>query len=204
MRVHMYVREAIIRLKFEAFLSWLQNRGNHEDYATLMETEDISSFCNDPQQETFPEVERKFERIVELFHQFDEITLNKDEYAMAAFWNSYLMMVQILCDFCKAIKIGDWDLHLHSSEKMMGWFHAYDHFNYARHFSYYWASQQALQDSHPQIYHRFKEGDFSVRRSIGKFNKISPDQAIEQTINKDQKGSGESCYEFFIKAKVIH
>ena len=124
----------------------------------------------------------------------DEATSNNKEYAMASFWNSYLRMVQTLCDFCKALKLGDWDVHLHSCVKMMVWFHAYDHFNYSRQFSYYWASQQALQDIHPEIYNRFKEGDFSIRRSVGKFNKISPDQAIEQTINKDEKGSGKKRY----------
>ena len=33
-------------------------------------------------------------------------------------------------------------------------------------------------------------GNFSVRRQIGRFNKVPTDQAIEQTINKDQKCSG--------------
>ena len=74
---------------------------------------------------------------------------------------------------------------------MLIWFPAYDHFNYARHFSYYWASQQAVQDSHPQMYEHFQRGDFSVRKTIGNFNKISPDQVVELTINKDQKGSIE-------------
>ena len=67
-------------------------------------------------------------------------------------------------------------------------FHAYGNHNYSRHFSYYWASQQVLADQHPAIYEQFKEGCFSVRQSYGKFNKVSPDQVIEQTINKDQKG----------------
>ena len=73
---------------------------------------------------------------------------------------------------------------------MLYWFHPYDNYNYARHFSYYWTSQQALPEHHPAIYEEFKEGDFSVRRTIGKFNKVSPDQVIEQTINKDQNGLG--------------
>ena len=77
-----------------------------------------------------------------------------------------------------------------ASEKMFHLFYAYGNHNYDCHFSYYWTSQQVLADHHPAIYEQFKEGGFFVRRSYGKFNKVSPDQVIEQTINKDQKGPG--------------
>ena len=86
----------------------------------------------------------------------------------------------------KSIKIGDRDLHLHATEKMLRWFHAYDNLNYAHHFCYY-VSQQA----HSAILKEFKEGGFSVRWSNGKFNEVAPDQVIDQTINKDQKGEVE-------------
>ena len=128
--------------------------------------------------------------LLELYDEFEQLFSNTGEYPMAAFWNSYLDMIQTLRDFIKSIKNGDWDLHMYASEKMLYWFHAYDNYTYARHFSYYWASQQALPEHHPAIYEEFKEGSFSVRRTIGKFNKVSPDQVIKQTINKDQKGPG--------------
>ena len=56
---------------------------------------------------------------------------------------------------------------MYASEKMLYWFHAYDNDNYARHFSYYWASKQALPEQHPTIYEEFKEGGFSVQGTIG-------------------------------------
>ena len=79
---------------------------------------------------------------------------------------------------------------MYASEKMLYWFHTYDNYNYTKHFSYYWASQQTLPEHHPAIYEEFKEGGFPVWRTIGKFNKVSPDQVIEQNINKDQRGLG--------------
>ena len=124
--------------------------------------------------------------------EFEEVISDENDYPMAVFWNSYLSMVQTLRDFAKSIKNGDWDLHMYASEKMLHWFHSYDHYNYARHFSYYWASQQVLAEQHPDIFQQFKDGGFSIRRSNGKFNKVSPDQVIEQTINRDQKGPGNS------------
>ena len=40
------------------------------------------------------------------------------------------------------------------------------------------------------MHSEFVWGNFSVRRSNGKFNKIPSDQCIEQTINREQKGHG--------------
>ena len=48
-----------------------------------------------------------------------------------------------------------------------------------------------------QAYFSILMSRFSIRRTAGKFNKISPDQAIEQSINKDKKCRGnleESIY----------
>ena len=41
------------------------------------------------------------------------------------------------------------------------------------------------------MYAEFQEGNFAVKRTYGSFNMLPPDQVIEQTINKDQKGTGE-------------
>ena len=51
---------------------------------------------------------------------------------------------------------------MYASEKMLYWFHTYDNYNYTRHFSYNWASQQTLPEHHPAIYEEFKEGGFPV------------------------------------------
>lgn len=47
-----------------------------------------------------------------------------------------------------------------------------------------------LPETHPCIHQQFEAGHFSVRRQQGKFNKIPSDQAIEQTINRQQKCAG--------------
>ena len=108
---------------------------------------------------------------------------------MSSFWQSYIEVIQILFDYLRSIWLGDSDLHQKVSELMLPWFHAYDGQNYARHFAYCWASRQQLPNTHPRLYTEFQQGKFSVGRSAGRFNKV-PDQVIEQTISKDQKGSG--------------
>ena len=44
---------------------------------------------------------------------------NGDFGPMAMFWQSYLVMVQILLDFVKSIRLPDWNLHLQSTERML-------------------------------------------------------------------------------------
>ena len=99
-------------------------------------------------------------------------------------------MVQVLLDFIKATCNGDWDLHLQSVEQILIWMFAYDRTNYSRHFTYYWASQQKLQIRFPLIYQEFKMRNSCTKRTAGKSNMLPPDQVIEQTINREQKGSG--------------
>ena len=124
------------------------------------------------------------------YGEFEIKIRNGDFGPMAMFWQSYLDMVQILLDFVKSIRLPDWNLYLQSTERMLIWIHAYDKINYARHFSYYWYSQQKIQNKFPVIYQQFQQGNFSTRRTKGKFNMLPPDQVIEQTINKDNKGPG--------------
>ena len=80
---------------------------------------------------------------------------------------------------------------MHSMERVLKWFHAYDHTNYARHFTYYWATQKSLQERHPFIYDELQKDSFTVKQSQGKFNCLPPDQVIEQTVNKKQKDPGD-------------
>ena len=49
---------------------------------------------------------------------------------------------------------------------------------------------KTLPETHPAIHQEFEPGHFSVRRQHGRFNKIPSDQAIEQTINREQKCAG--------------
>ena len=73
---------------------------------------------------------------------------------------------------------------------MLPWMHVYDRQNYSRHLTYNLCTQQNLEKTHPNIYKEFLAGNFSVRRKLESFNKVLSDQVIEQTIDKDQKGSG--------------
>jgi len=47
-----------------------------------------------------------------------------------------------------------------------------------------------LGSDHPNIYTKFIEDHFVVRRANTQFNAVGADMALEQTINRSQKSSG--------------
>ena len=58
------------------------------------------------------------------------VTLNENP--NFKFWWRYMKMVEILLMFIRAQREGNWNLHLHSFQRMIPYFMTYDHTNYAR------------------------------------------------------------------------
>lgn len=129
-------------------------------------------------------------KVVDEIHAYEDLLLNGSLGPTASVWSSFLQMVQILLDFARSVKIGDWKMHLQSTENMLPWMFGYDRPNYARFLTYYLVTMKKLPETHPGIHREFEAGHFSVRRQHGRFNKIPSDQAIEQTINREQKCAG--------------
>ena len=73
----------------------------------------------------------------------------------SSFWCSFVEMMEILFAFQRSLKYGDWPSHLQATKKMLPYFFAYDHHNYARYLTYYWAEMIALPQTHPEIHQEF-------------------------------------------------
>ena len=101
--------------------------------------------------------ERSHPAVYNEIEQYQRKISENDLGPMTLYWQSFIDMVQILLDYIKSVRCGDWDLHLQSTERMLKWFHAYDHTNYARHFTYNWASQQKLMEKTPRYTSRVSE-----------------------------------------------
>ena len=50
-------------------------------------------------------------------------------------------------------------------------------------------TQMKLQETYPNILEEIINGNLSVKQTAGTFSMLRPDQVIEQTINKEQKGA---------------
>ena len=64
-------------------------------------------------------------------------------------------MMDILFSFQRSLKLGDWLAHIESTKQMLSYFFAYDHQNYARYLTYYWAEMTTLSQTHPDVYQQF-------------------------------------------------
>ena len=134
-RVLKTLYEAMQRLKFEAFEEWLIKEKKEQIFTDFIESIEFTNLMKERNSFNLEICLEKFTELFSLFEQYEESIINKDLGPMATFWNTFIGMVQILLDFIKSIRICDWDLHLQAIERMLCWFHAYDHINYARHFT---------------------------------------------------------------------
>lgn len=84
--------------------------------------------------------------------------------------------------FIRAERSGDWNLHLVTIRKLIPFFHAAGHLNYAKSAQIY---LQQMEDLHlklpPQEFQKFaQEGYFTIRRSDKFWAGIWTDMTIEQ------------------------
>ena len=106
------------------------------------------------------------------------------------FWSIVLKMELVLFQFLRSIRTGNFQLYLHSMEKMIPWFFALDHFHYARWLSVHVYDMRMLEITNANVYEAFDEfGCFVVSRTKKPFSSMGLDQRHEQH-NKDVKGDG--------------
>lgn len=123
----------------------------------------------------------------DLFTEFSEFI--EAQTATFKYWVSYLELVEILLEFQFAERSGNWELHLNSFRKMLPYFFAFDHTNYARWGTIYLLDMYKLPHTAPEVHKEFMNGNFVVKRLNGNFNQLSIDQALEH-INKNSKDAG--------------
>ena len=191
-RLHKLMYEALMRLAWKGFLSWMEathmNDMIHLD-ETLMIIDGLGNEVSQTSLNTVLE-NKSCARILEWFKAYCEF-LRSGNGNLSAFWMSYLDMVEILLGLIRASREGDWMLHMASIRAMIPWCFAYDRMNYARYLPYYYAQMSQLPITHPDMYRKFMEGGFSVQLgSANPFGRIPVDQAIEETVNKDTQTAG--------------
>ena len=191
-RFHKLVYEALLRLAWKGFPSWLQV--SHQDKQHIVQ--DIAevlknlstNLCQKEAQEAMENP--LFSNVFELFHRYlDHLRYNNGN--LSTFWMSYIDVVQIMLGLLRSSREGDWSLHLSSIREMIPWCFAYDHLNYARYLSAYLSQMSHLKQEHPEVHEHLASGGFSVQ--IGgenTFGRIPLDQTCEETVNKDTQTPG--------------
>jgi hypothetical protein len=102
----------------------------------------------------------------------------------------YMRMVTEMLTFIRAVRTGDWDLHLQALAKFSRYFFVHDMLNYARMIPLYLAEMESLNKSDPDIVQEFQQGNWVVNKnSDTSFCALGADHALEH-INRSMKVSG--------------
>lgn len=115
------------------------------------------------------------------YNRFQEI---KKRGPTAELMIQYMEMVQLVKDFIRSERSGDFFLHLKCIEKMIPYFHASRHFLYAKSAHLYLQYMLQLETTMSNIeYERFVMGNFfTVRRSCKFWSGVWSDMTIEQVL----------------------
>ena len=86
-----------------------------------------------------------------------------------AFWSDYVCMVQLLLQFIKAERTGNWLQHLSAAAAMTPHFFSMDRPNYSRWLLVYLADMNQLSETRPAVHEEFMSGNHSISRSTQPF-----------------------------------
>ena len=102
-----------------------------------------------------------------------------------------LMLINLVEMLVAADRDGNWKLNLTLVQELIPVFLGFDSINYLRHASWHLERiKKALQTENPYLYEKFIQGHFVVKDKQEKFNSVSPDMKLEQTIQRASKDPG--------------
>ncbi|KAE8749717.1 hypothetical protein FOCC_FOCC003457 [Frankliniella occidentalis] len=123
---------------------------------------------------------------------YDAITATGEQAALesrtAMLWWQFFQMVTHIRTFIRAERTGDWGLHLYSIQRMLPFFHAAAHINYAKTAHLYLQDMsdlnQKMNTEESEEFTKFTcEGYFTIRRSEAYWGGVWSDMIIEQVLN---------------------
>ena len=99
----------------------------------------------------------------------EKLDAKKEELAAllrtAKLWTDYMNMLDVLHQFLRAKRIGDWNLHLQSVRDILSYFAVSEHSLYTKSAYVYLQTMLELLEIHPDVHKRFEEGHHVIRRT---------------------------------------
>ena len=108
----------------------------------------------------------------------------------ASLWLQYLKTIDILRNFIRAQRTGNWELLLQTLSDMLPYLAASGHNNYTKCVWVYLQQMSKLETEHPTVYRHFIKGLHVVRRSDRLWAGLSTDLVIEQALMRTLKTTG--------------
>lgn len=108
----------------------------------------------------------------------------------AHLWIIYLKMFELVKQFIKAERTGNWALHLKTTMEMLPFLAAAGHNNYLKSSYIYLQNMLDLKNTNPSVYELFEIGFHVIRRYQRFWAGLSSDLVIEQELMWTMKSSG--------------
>jgi hypothetical protein len=188
LRAHTMLHAAMFALHWEAFARWLNEEKDLEcmsmlaaniqlllDALSEKDVEKASSAC--------AEATDQLKEVSHLMAEFDTACTSPT----TKLWLIYMDMEMILKRYIHAVRAGMLEEHLAEVEKMLPYLVAAGHYKYVSCLPHYLEAMRGLPTLAPNIVKAFKDGQFTVRQTDGRFNGVWTDMALEKTYNRDAK-----------------
>ena len=105
------------------------------------------------------------------------------------FWWIILQLELTVLMYVRSIREGNFLLYIDALSKIVSWFFALGHINYARWIPVHLRDMVTLATKHASVYTQFLAGNFTVKKTTHAFSAMAIDQAHEQN-NAFVKGDG--------------
>ena len=152
--------------------------------------------------EIFKLLESKISYLMQTLRQFQ--SFGKEQSGTFKYWVSFLEAGDLLLKLIRADKEANFQLHLEIVMEMFPFFHLAGRVNYARYSPVYVSEMRQLETKQPEMHKFLMKRGFVVCRSKRKgFNCVPSDQALEQTINREAKGTGGEIGFTLCKAALL-
>ena len=121
------------------------------------------------------------------FDQFTSFCSRNSE--VCKYWEGFLNLCSLMKSLIACDRTGEWQGHLETVQEVLPLFLECDSINYLRYASFYLQTMRKLPQDYPEIYKEFMKGKFAVKTKKGRFNAVSPDIKLEQTIQRSKKST---------------
>lgn len=108
----------------------------------------------------------------------------------AALWIQYMSTIDILRNYIRGERTGNWELHLQALQDMLPYMAASGHNLYTKSVRVYLQQMTDLKAEHPNVHKHFEDGFHVIRRSNRLWAGLSADLIIEQVLMRSVKTSG--------------
>jgi hypothetical protein len=185
LRARSLVNSAMFKIHWEAFEDWLVDEGVYLEFLSVLSdnVQDITTALTEQNAEDGIEAciaaKEPLGSASALLSVFDEQKRNSPTHHL---WLMHMDMMNILRRYIQAESAGLWVQHIPEVEKMMPYLVSAGHYKYVSCVPHYLTAIRGLDSSAPDIARSFREGNFTVHQTAGKFNCVWSDMALEKNL----------------------